>query len=344
MEMESFITASLILIACLLFAVSGYKIGFLRAGKSFETRSGLEKPGLRDVTVRGTYRTQKRSIRVFTKKLKDYFKSSGSSEFAAEKDGENRIVIRRLVKEGKEEERLRELAGLNDVVPAEMFLSFSTEDNETVIDAECRPGMYLKITSYGQSGFEASSVKQAQEGCSQFMNRVLVEALGAAPVRGPEPELVRALEETVLIRNTPAESQINEKIRDLILNAKQKILVADWIDRELFRYLKNAKGKRKRLEVRVITKDPRGAGKAVKLNLDRLSKIVSPVNVRVNSRFSDRFIVCDTTCIIGSPSLASAGKTRYESAICTNDPNVVRGLETHFEEIWNDEKSKRPKV
>jgi len=344
MEMEPFIIASLILIACVLFAVSGYQIGFLRAGKGFGAGSGLTKPGLRDVTVRGTYRTQKRGMRNLTKKLKDYFKSSGSSEFAVEKDGESRIAIRRLVNEGKEEERLRELAGLNDVIPAEMLLSFSAEDNETVIDAECRPGMYLKISRYVQSDFEASSVKQAQEGCGRFMNRVLVEALGATPVRGPQPESVSTLEETVLVRNTPSESQINEKIRDLILNAKLKILVADWIDRELFRYLKNIKGKRKRLEVRVITKDPRGAGKAAKLDLERLSKIVSPANVRVNPRFHDRFIVCDATCIVGSPSLASTGKTKYESAICTNDPNVVKGLETHFEEIWNDEKSKRPKV
>jgi len=342
--MEPFLIALLILTACILFTVGGYRIGFFRAEKIFSARSALTRPSLKDVTIRGTYRIKRRSLRNTKRRLQDYLKSSGSLEYAVEKKTENSVAIRRLIGEQKDEEYVEKLADLKDGIPTEIYLSFSGEDDETGIDAECRPAMHLKVAHNIQSDFEVSSLKEAQEACSQFMNKILVEALGARVVRSPEPESLSKSEETVVIRDTLSKLQINEKIRNLVSNADRKILVAGWVDRELVKNLRATKGKRKSLGIRVIAQDPRGRGETAKHDFERLVKNLGAASIRVNPRFSDRFIVCDDMCIIGSPSLTPTAQAGYESAIYTNDPNAVKELETQFEEIWKDEKSKRPRT
>jgi len=323
-----------------------YYFGFSKGEKSLRARSDLIRPSLKDVTIRGKYQIEKTSIKEISEKIQNYFLSYPSLIFAVGRTGENCLLIRRVISMEKGKKYFKRLLEMRDGIPAEMYLFFSKEDDSILIDAVSRPVMYYKITQQVKLDYEFSSIEEAQEECKIFMNQILKGVLGAEIKEQPQPEShMKAFEEIELLYNTPSENKINKKVHELILDAKRRILIAGWIDREFLGDLEKIKSKRKNIEIRVITKDPSGAAdKTVKLDFKRLINTIEPKNVRINSRFHDRFVISDHKCIIGSMYFTSASKIRYESTVYTNIRNIIDELEVHFERIWNDIESKHPRV
>jgi len=148
-----------------------------------------------------------------------------------------------------------------------------------------------------------------------------------------------------LITNTPEEHQLTDKIRRLIDNAKQELLLVGWIDTEFLEELKNAK--KRGVEIKIITKTPdKGSPAAAQTAFPRLIKLLGVKSIGLNPRRHSRLLVVDNEfCIIGSADFTThSAKSNFEGAIFTNNPKLIDDAKIHFYAIWNDTETKRPKA
>jgi sugar-specific transcriptional regulator TrmB len=219
-----------------------------------------------------------------------------------------------------------------------MRLSKSAYDEEFLdVEVRCLPVMYSKLAQGVQFIFPKSSKEDAQRYCEDFIENTMC-MLGAETLIKPHVAAsVSQIHHYDFMYNTPNQNSINDKAHDMINGCSKQILLIGWIDREFIGEFENAKTRG--VSIRVITKSPEGSDKTIREDFERLLTFGKD-NVKLNSRAHDRFLICDDACILGSPYFTQSSKTRYESAIHTDDENVVKGLVSHFERIWNDKSSK----
>jgi hypothetical protein len=201
------------------------------------------------------------------------------------------------------------------------------------------PVMSLKMGQGYDSTFPKSHVEDAQRMCKDLMAQTMC-ILNARILA--EPFIESSIEKSIkteVLHNTLTVDNINKRAHELIANTKTQIRLAGWIDREFLGDLEAANDRG--VDIRILTKSADASDKLIKDDFSRLLKIFGK-RVRLNSRFHDRFIICDDKVIIGSMYFVYASKTRFESSIFSEDHNIVNPLKQQFEQIWDDANSKIP--
>ena len=334
----SLLFISLILIVSIIVFYYGKSKGVLEAYK----RPDIFYPSVLDITVIGRYRIREQSTHEIVEKIEKLANTYGFTVLAFP----NVIKVQRIIEppEAKKKKNIFEkLELLRNGYPEELtlFLSKSTKKGFLEVEAKCLPVMYRKMAQGIQYAFPKSSVEDAQIFCKEFIESIM-RVLDAEVLMKPCAESsIRPIVSYEFLYNTPSQDNINVKAHELIASSMKQILIAGWVDREFIGDLENAQNRG--VNVKIITKSPEGSDRTIREDFKRLIKTFGKENVRLNPRFHDRFLICDNRCIIGSMYYTSSSKTRFESAIYTEDEKIVNALLSHFERIWNDKDSKIPK-
>lgn len=325
-----------------IFVIVSYIYGKSKGSEETLKRPDIEYPSLHDVTVLGKYSIPNQTNEQIIQVLSNWLTLEGytASSFP------NLIEIwhvRTPPQAQKKKNYFDRLALTRDGVPAKLTLNMhsSISGASTIeIDTICLPIMFNKLGQLTQQAFPKSSVEDAQRQCKDFTTNALC-ILNAEVLVSPYVESKPAVSKNMeFLYNTPSQGNINKKAHELIRNSRSTINLAGWVDREFLGDLESAKARG--IEVKVITKSTEASDKIVKDDFGRLLKVFGKENIRINSRFHDRFLICDGNVIIGSIYYVDASKTRYESAICTDERDTVDGLISHFKRIWEDANSKPP--
>jgi len=342
-------TGEIILILLLFFLVS-YVVAFIfyyygkREGENEAyKRPDMCYPSVRDVTIFGKYRISNQSADEIDMNLTEWLLHKGFSSLVYP----NLLELKRVLEPPearKKKNLLEKLQLIRSGYPDELTLSLfpSAKGEEFLeVEAKCVPVMFRKLGQAVQFAFPKSSVGDAQRLCKDFMKGTM-RILNAEVLVEPYVESkIFPLRHFEFLYNTPMQSNINDKAHELIANSMRQILLAGWIDREFIGDLENAQNRGVR--VRVITKSTEGSEKTVRTDFKRLLAKINKENIKLNSNFHDRFLVCDSQCIIGSMYYTGSSKTKYESVIYTDDEDICEGLVAHFERIWSDKDSKTPR-
>jgi hypothetical protein len=306
------------------------------------SQPNMMHPSLPEVTILGKYIIPLQTTEEIVKKLRDWLAMKGYLAVSFPNIVEINLV-RTPPQAAKKKDYFDKLRLTRDGVPASITLNISHYDpdpNFLELEATCLPVMHNKLGQMVQFAFPESSVKDAQRQCKDFMASTM-SILEAKVLVAPYVEYISAQEPKVeFIANIPSQCDINKKAHELIANAKTRILLTGWIDREFLGDIEDARVRG--VEVKVVTRSTEGSDKTVREDFKRLLTILGK-NVRINSRLHDRFLLCDNECILGSIYYVGASKTRFESAVYTDAENVISQLEKHFLEIWNDVDSKTSK-
>jgi len=298
-------------------------------------------PNIPDITIVGKYRIPNQTPEQIVTGLNKWLLFSGYGH-AVFPNVVRLIRIAEPEEARKKKKALEKLQFLRDGVPEELtlFLSPSSEENSLDVEARCVPVMYTKMGQYVQFLFPRSSVDDARRLCTEFMTSTM-HILQAKILRGPEAESsICPVGHFDFLYNTPTENNVNKRAHELIGSAAKSILLTGWIDREFIGDIENARNRG--INIRIITKSPEGSDKIVREDFKRLLEVVGKNNIKLNSRCHDRFLVCEHKCIVGSMYYVDASKTRFESAIYTDDTNILEKLIEHFERIWKDSSSITP--
>ena len=330
----------MVLLAAMIAGGISYSYGRRKGVEAIIAQPNLVYASLPDVTLLGRYRIRKQLDEEITRTLNDCLVSRG---FFA-RSLPNIVRVTRVLEPSnaaKKRDHFEKLRLMRDGFPDELTLRLSkSADGEEFLDVEatCLPIMYSKLAQGVQFMFPRSSIEDAQRYCGDFIEetmRILNAEILIKPYTAASIHQVHQFE---FIYNTPNQNKINDKAHELIVDSSKQILLTGWVDREFIGELENAKARG--VGLRLITKSPESSDKTIKEDFERLLQTFGKDNVRLNSRAHDRFLVCDNACILGSLYFTQSSKTRYESAIYTDDQNVVNGLTSQFERIWNDKNSK----
>jgi len=320
-----------------------YYYGKRKGEEEAYTRPEMCYPSVRDVTVLGKYRISKQSPDQIVENLTEWLLAKGFRAMVFP----NVVEVFRVAEppEARKKknifDKLRLLrAGYPDRLV--LFL-YPSAKGEEVLEAEvkCLPVMFRKLGQGVQYAFPKSDVGDAQRLCKDFMESTM-RILNAEVLVKPYVEsTVYPVRHFEFLYNTPMQSNVNNKAHELIANSMRQVLLTGWVDREFIGDLENAQTRG--VKVRVITKSTEGSEKTVRTDFKRLLTKINKDNIKLNSNFHDRFLVCDGQCIIGSMYYTGSSKTKYESVIYTDDEDICAGLVTHFERIWSDKNSKTPR-
>jgi hypothetical protein len=326
----------------LIAVIISYIFGKFRGSQDALRRPEYTSPSLRDVTILGKYRMPLQTNEQIIKSVWKWLNVDGYSINGSP----NLIEILRIrfpTQAEKKKDYFDKLRLTRDGVPAQLTMnihSSTTENSMIEISTICLPIMYDKLGQGVQYSFPKASVDDAQRRCKDFTANIMC-ILNAEVLVAPYVESsTSAMKNLELLINTPSQNNINKKAHELIAGSKIKIRLVGWIDREFLGDLESAKARG--IDIKVITKSADSSDKIIKDDFGRLLKIFGKDSVRINSRFHDRFLICDNSSIIGSMYFVDASKTRYESDTLTNDETVINGLLDHFNAIWKDTNSKPP--
>ncbi|MEM3588219.1 MAG: phospholipase D family protein, partial [Candidatus Jordarchaeaceae archaeon] len=315
----------------------GKEKGFSEAVKN----PTLIYPNIPDITIVGKYRIPKQTPEQIVNKLNNWLLLNGFA-FEIFPNVVKLVLAREPEEARKKKKSLEKLQFFRDGFPEDLtlFLSQSKDENWLDVEAMCVPVMHRKMGQCVQFLFPRSSVDDARRLCIDFMKSTM-HILGAEVLREPEPESsTYPTSHFDLLYNTPTGNNANKKAHELIESTAKRVLLTGWVDREFIGDLENAR--KRGTEVRIITKSPEGSDKTVKEDFKRLLVVIGKSNIKLNSRCHDRFLICDNKCLIGSMYYTEASKTRFESAIYTDDSNITNKLIEHFERIWRDPSSIAP--
>lgn len=325
-------------IVAYIFYNQGKRQGVIEAYK----RPDMCYPRIPDVTVIGKYRIPKQSTKQIASNLSNWLISEGYA-CSVFPNVVNIINVKWAPQANKKKSIFEKLAVTRDGVPYSLdLLTYPSRDGNELLEvtARCLPMIYTKLGTQVQSAFPKSSVEEAQRRCKDFMEMTM-RVLDAEVLVEPYVESsILPLRHLEFVFNTPSENNINKTAHDLVANSRKQVLLAGWVDREFIGDLENARNRGVR--VRVLTKSTEGSEQTVRLDFKSLMAKIGRQNIRVNPNFHDRFLICDDQCIIGSMYYTGSSKTRYESAVYTDDESIQSGLAIHFERIWSDNASKTP--
>jgi hypothetical protein len=326
------------------FSISGlcfFQYGRRKGALTALQTPELTHPSMSDITIIGKYTIPKMTTEKIAQLLKGPLASRGYSVNYLP----NVLQIDNQMEPDeakKKKNYFDKLHYYRNGYPNEMSIKIiATSDDSTFneVEAICLPIMSRKMGQGYSFGFPKAHVEDAQRLCKDLMAqtmcilnaKVLVEPHIESSAK--EPPTTEALYNTLTLDN------INKKAHGILADAKMQIRLAGWVDREFLGDLEaaNARG----IDIRIVTKNADASDKLVKDDFGRLIKIFDK-SVRVNSRFHDRFLICDNKVIIGSIYFVYASKTRYESAIFSEDQNIVNALKRQFDQIWEDPNSKIP--
>jgi len=323
-------------------AVIFYYIGKHQGEKQAYKRPDMCYPRIPEVTIIGKYRIPKQSTDQIAKNLSQWliYEGYGCRVYP------NIVQIIHATwppQATRKKSFFEKLEVTRDGVPFSLdLLTYPSNEQGEVLEvsARCLPMLHAKLGTQVQFAFPKSSVEDAQRLCKDFMEMTM-RVLNAEVVTEPyvESSLV-PLKHLEFLYNTPSESNIIPKAHELMANSRKQILVAGWIDREFLGDLENAT--KRGIKVRVLTKSTEGSDQMVRVDFKGLLAKIGKENVKLNSNFHDRFLICDNQCILGSMYYTGSGKTRYESAVYTDDESILSNLLVHFERIWTENMSKTP--
>jgi sugar-specific transcriptional regulator TrmB len=317
-----------------------YNYGKRKGGEEILRQPNLVYASLPDVTLLGRYRIRKQPDEEITKTLNDCLRLRG---FVA-RSLPNIVKVTRVLEPpnaAKKKDHFEKLRLMRDGFPDELTLRLSkSADGEEFLDVEatCLPIMYSKLAQGVQFMFPKPSVEDAQRYCGDFIEETMRILNAEILIKPHTAASILQVHHFEFIYNTPNQNEINDKAHELIVDSSKQIMLTGWVDREFIGELESAKARG--VTVKVITKSPEASDKTIKEDFKRLLQAFGKDKVRLNPRAHDRFLVCDDACILGSLYFTQSSKTRYESAIYTDDENIVNGLTSHFERIWNDKNSK----
>jgi hypothetical protein len=303
----------------------------------------MSYPRIPDVTIIGKYQIPVQTTEQITEKLETWLISKGYGFRAFP----NVVEIIRIIEAPqviKKKNHFEKLALTRDGFPDSLTLiTYPSKEGKNFLtaDVKCLPVMHNKLGQYVQFAFPRSSVEDAQRLCKDFVEKTM-RVLGAEVLDEPYVESsIAPLRHLEFLYNTPLESNINLKAHDLIANSRRQVLLVGWVDRDFIGDLEGAINRG--VKVRVLTQSTEGSGdKTVKADFKSLIVKIGKENIKVTSNSHDRFLICDNQYIIGSMYYTGSSKTRYESAIYSDDESINNDLAIHFERIWSDKASKTP--
>jgi len=326
----------------IIVAIASFLYGKWKGSQQALKKPNIVYPNIHEITVLGKYSIPNQS----TEKIGDSLTNWANREGYSLRSFPNVIEILNVTippQASKKKNYFDRLALTRDGVPQQLTLNLypSTSGTTIEVDTICLPVMYNKLGQLIQQAFPKSSVEDAQRQCKDFTTNAMC-ILKAEVLTTPDIESAIVVPRiTEFLYNTPVQNNINKKAHELIANAKSRVFLTGWVDREFLGEFEKAK--LKGLAIRIITKNPDSSDRLIKDDYERLLKIFGRESIRINSRFHDRFLICDNSVIIGSMYYVDASKTRYESVVITTEENIVNGLVNHFQQIWDDVSSKSPK-
>ena len=334
------LTAVLVSLIWIIITMILWQYAKVKGGQEALKYPNFVYPSLSEITILGKYQMPARSSQEIQEELRQYLPVT---DYVVASTPNNIRIFNRRGSLDPKKEYFKKLQTTRDGVPDQLFLQISRErENIQLVNATCIPIMARKLGQQVQFLFPKQSVEDAQLQCRLFMDRIM-STIGAETLVPPYAESsVLKLRKLEFLFNTLKENRINERVHEMMIGSRQRIYVTGWIDREILGDLENAKSRN--VEVRIITKDPAGSDRLVKQDFKRLITEMGFKNIKLSPRFHDRFLICDESCLIGSPYFTTASKTRFESALFTDDSNIVNSLVSHFELIWNEKDSVNPRT
>jgi hypothetical protein len=339
MDSSIFLVILLSTLICLIVAIIAYVYGKINGNKEALLQPNWVYPKISDITILSKYSIPFKTNEQISRSLSEAnYNIRGYYIFTSK----NLIEIHRKKSNGKTKDYFKSLETTRNGIPDSLTLRLSPISNNSKLEVAttCLPVMASKLGQMAEQKFAKSNVEDAQRFCKDFTMDVMC-ILDGKPIILPyvESETHENVSSTFLY-NTPSKNMINQEVHNILTKANNRIFLTGWVDREFLGDLESAK--EKGVQIKIITKNPQSSDKLVKDDFERLFNIFNKNEIRINSKFHDRFIICDSQLIIGSMYFVDASKSRYESVLTTSDSNILMAITEHFQRIWDDVNSKQP--
>ncbi len=206
-------------------------------------------------------------------------------------------------------------------------------DEEKLVEAECRPALFRKITQQNVSGTTEAKRTACQHECSVLLRAIFVGSLQAKVVKPAAPMKETTQEIWELLVNRVETKPLTTRITSALTEARREVSVLGWVDTAGFPLLKAARDRDVR--VRVVTHTASKREMRFKEAMRELIMVLGREAIRLEPLFHSRLLIVDDFVFVGGVDLTSDSLShRIECAIWTNSPSVVASAKELFEECF----------